>query len=134
MTSDLELSKTFKIEKISDSVIFIEILQGQSQEAENGRQADLIAEQIGEVVNQQPERSFDFLIDLTKAGSITYISPHARQVYLDLPKISKFNKAAIVGQSLLLEVTINLLMQATGRGQSFKWFKDKEEAKKWLLA
>lgn len=133
MKTDQELRNSFEISIIDQNIIYIVITEAQPNEADNGRQAEILAEAIGEAVSHHPDISFNFLIDLTKAGSVSYISPKARQVYTDLPKISKFNKAAIIGQSLILEVTVNLLMQATGRGQSFKWFTEERQAKEWLM-
>ncbi len=132
MKSDADLLQTFKIEKQPDGIIFIELFESESDEANNGRQAELIAEAITKVVNEHPGKPANYLVDLTLAGNVSYMSPHAREVYTNLPKVSNFNKAAIIGQSLFLEITVNLVMQATGRGHSFKWFNNRQEAREWL--
>ncbi len=134
MKSDEELLKTFSLKQIDNDIVLIEILESQTVEDENSRQADLLAQTIDNFVKQDREKSYNFIADLTQAGTVAYISDHARKVYTDLPKLSNFNRVAIVGQSLMLEISINLIMQATGRSQSFKWFTNREEAKNWLLA
>jgi hypothetical protein len=60
------------------------------------------------------------------------MSNHSREVYTTLPKYHMLNKAAVVGHSLMLEVTVNLLMSTAGRGNSLKWFPTKEKALIWL--
>lgn len=132
MKSDADLLKTFKVEKLDKNIIFVEITESEDEEENNGRQADLISSAIVTVVNQDPSSTYKFLVDLTLTGTVSYISPHAREVYTNLSKISNLERAAIVGHNLMLEVAVNILMQATGRGQSFKWFTSKEEARAWL--
>ncbi len=132
MKSDAELLKTFKVEKLEKNIIFVEITESEGEEENNGHQADLVSAAIMAVVNQDPTSTYKFLVDLTLTGTVSYISPHAREVYTNLSKISNLERAAIVGHNLMLEVSVNLLMQATGRGQSFKWFTSKEEARAWL--
>ena len=132
MKSDEELLKTFKVEKLDGDIISVNVTESESEEDNNGRQADLLAAAIMEVVNRAPNIAYKFLVDLTLTGTVSYISPHAREVYTHLSKTSTLDRAAIIGHNLMLEIAVNLLMQATGRSQSFKWFTGKEEALSWL--
>lgn len=132
MKTDAQLLKTFKIEKLEKNIIFVEMFGSESEDANNGRQAELVSEAIMEVVNQDPKALNNFLIDVTLTGTVSRISPHAKEVYIHLSKISNQDKVAVIGNNLMLEVAVNLLMQATGRGSSFKWFKDRNEALGWL--
>ncbi len=132
MKTDAQLLKTFKIEKLEKNIIFVEMFGSESEDANNGRQAELVSEAIMKVVNQDPKTLYNFLVDMTLTGTVSRISPHAKEVYINLSKISNQDKAAVIGNNLMLEVSVNLLMQATGRGSSFKWFKDREEALEWL--
>lgn len=134
MKSDEEIRKNFFLEKQGDNYIYIEFYDTETDEVGNGRQAELMVEAIMTEVNKNLNVNYKFLVDLTKAGTVTYMSPHAREVYTKLPEISALDKAAVVGNSLVIEVIVNLIMQTSGRGNSFKWFKDKEEAKKWLMS
>lgn len=124
--------KTFKLELLAPGLICIEINESEKKEADNSRQADLIVERILKIVDQSPNTSFKFLADLTKLGNVTYMSNHAREVYIKLQSHDMLLKVAVVGNNLLLEVSVNLLLEASGRGHSFKWFKDIDSAKKWL--
>lgn len=134
MKTDEELLKTFKVEQQALDLVYIEISESEKEEDNNARQADMIVDSILKTVGKTPNTSFKFLVDLTKIGTATYMSNHAREVYTQLPSHHLLNKAAVVGNNLFLEVSVNLLMQAAGRGQSFKWFKDVESAKKWLAS
>ncbi len=132
MKTDEEIKKNFHLEKQAEDLIFIEFFDTETDEAGNGRQAELMVEAIMKEVNKNTKINYKFLVDLTKAGTVTYMAPRAREVYAELPSFSNLDKAAVVGNSLVLEVMVNLLMQASGRASSFKWFKDIEEARKWL--
>lgn len=135
MKSDQEILQTFKIELTNGSLIRIDFFQAESEEYNNGRQADLVVEGILAIINQDSNKSYNFLVDLTKMGKVSsYMSDHAKEVYTKLPQYSMLNKAAVVGKSFFLEMTVNLLMQAAGKGNSFKWFDNIEEARIWLAA
>jgi len=132
MISDEELKKSFILEHLEKDLVYLELKEAIKDEAGNGRQAELIYEGIMKIVNQDQNISYNFLIDLTKISATTSLSNRAREVYMELPRHQMLNKAAIVGNNLFLEVTVNLILQSMGRGQSMKWFKDKDEAKNWL--
>ena len=90
-------------------------------------------DEIKRVIAENNLGACNYLIDMRLIGSIHYMSPEALEIYSKkMPAETKMNKAAIVGKSLILETTVNLVMQAAGRSQSFRWFNDFEEAKKWL--
>lgn len=133
MKSDEELLKTFKIDRLENNLLRIEISQAEPVEEDNVRQAELLVAAIVRVEDENPKAIYSFLIDLTKVPtSKSFISHHAHEIYSKFNNHQLLNKAAIVGNSMLLEMAINLIMQAIGRGQSMRWFKDMEEAKKWL--
>lgn len=132
MKTDEELLKTFKFTMGDNNLIQIVLFGSETEEDNNGHQAELIVEQIGKIVETDPSKNYDFLIDLTTAGAIHSISAKARKAYESLSRFSNLNKSAVVGKSLFLEVTVNLIVQALGRGGNFKWFETVDEAKKWL--
>ncbi|HSX57836.1 MAG TPA: hypothetical protein VLE47_01025 [Candidatus Saccharimonadales bacterium] len=132
LKSDEELLKTFKIELREEGLIYLEFYTAEPEEESNGRQAELVIGEIDKILKAHPGKNFNFFVDLTKTDTITYLSPKARTAYQKLADGSNLNKAAVVGRSLTLEVTINIMMQAAGRGQSFKWFNDRASAMEWL--
>ena len=110
----------------------MDFFAAENEPENNGRQAELVVEQIVKAVNEDMSQTYNFLIDLTKVGTIHYISDQAKDAYMKLANFKILKKAAIVGRSLFLEVTLNLIMQAAGRGDSFKIFDDLDSAKAWL--
>lgn len=132
MKTDQELKSSFEIKKLDKNTIFVRMLSSEGEDDNNGRQADLLSEEVMKVVNQDPKILYNFLVDLTLTGTVSHISSHAKEIYINLSKISNQDKVAVIGNNLMLEISVNLIMQATGRGQSFKWFKDIEEARRWL--
>lgn len=131
MKTDEEILKTFSVRK-EENIIVMDFFDAESDPEDNGRQAELVVEQIVKVVNKDLTQTYNFLIDLTKVGTIHYISDKARDAYLHLTNLRILRKAAIVGRGLFLEVTLNLILQSVGRASSYKIFNDLEQAKTWL--
>ena len=132
MKTDEVLRKTFEISVSDENLINIVILSSEPEDDNNGRQAQLIVEEISKIVGTQKDKTFKFLVDLSNSGAIHSISPVARKAYESLGQFNNLSKSAVVGKSLFLEVTVNLIVQTLGRGGNFKWFETVEEAKKWL--
>lgn len=132
MKTDEELLKTFKFTMEDNNLIQIVLFGSENEEDNNGRQAELIVEHIGKIASVDKSKNYNFLIDLTTAGSIHSISSKAREAYQSLSKFTNLNKSAVVGKSMFLEVTANLIVQALGRGSRFKWFETIDQAKEWL--
>ncbi len=132
MKSDEELRKTFKIAVNDTNLIQVAIYSSESDEGDNGRQAELVVEGIGQIVGADTSKTYKFLVDLSVSGTIHSLSPKARKAYESLGRFNNIDKAAVVGKSLFLEVTVNLIVQTLGRGSNFKWFENIDEARKWL--
>lgn len=129
--TDEELLKGFSVKK-EGNLIVMDFFEAEPDDANNGRQAELVVERIVAAINEDMSQTYSFLIDLTKVGTIHYMSEKARTAYMRLANFKILKKAAIVGRGLFLEVTLNLIMQAIGRGDSFRMFDDMAEAKAWL--
>lgn len=132
MKTDEELRETYEVTVDEDNLIHIVFIVAETDTRDNGRQAELLVGDIKKIVDSHPDKVFNFLIDLTNAGSIHNISDRARKAYENLASFTTNSKAAVVGKSLFLEVTVNLIVQAVGRGQHFKWFEDVTTAREWL--
>lgn len=129
--TDSELIKGFTVVK-EGNIILMDFTAAETNMEDNGRQAELVVEQILKVINQDTTQTYNFLIDLTKVGTIHFISDKAKNAYLKLANFRILRKAAIVGRGLFLEVTLNLILQTVGRGSSFKMFDNREDARIWL--
>ena len=60
------------------------------------------------------------------------VPPDARKRVVDLIKSSDYDKLAMVGSGTMLRVGANLMLQATGRGASVKFFDNLDKAIAWL--
>lgn len=133
MVSDDAIKNSISVTFESPNTVVEVFKEGMSDQDDNTRQAQYLLDEVKRVLAENNLGVCNFLIDMRLIGSIHYISPGAMEIYSKkMPAETKMNKAAIVGKSLILETTINLVMQTVGRSQSFKWFNDFEEAKKWL--
>ena len=132
MKTDEQLRKTFKITVDDNNLIQIVTYSTESEDDDNGRQAELIVEGISQIVATDTSKIYKFLVDLSASGTIHPLSPKARKAYESLGRFNNIDKAAVVGKSLFLEITVNLIVQTLGRGGNFKWFENIDEARQWL--
>jgi UDP-N-acetylmuramyl pentapeptide synthase len=56
----------------------------------------------------------------------------ARRRVAELVRSSKYDKLAMLGAGALLKLAANLILQATGRGKSVRYFDNRTDAIKWL--
>lgn len=134
MVSDDTIKNSISVTFETPNTVLEVFKEGLNDRQDNARQAQYLFDEVKRVIAENNLDACNYLIDMRLIGSVHYISPEAMEIYSKkLPSETKMNKAAIVGKSLILETTVNLVMQAVGRSQSFKWFNDFEEAKKWLM-
>lgn len=62
------------------------------------------------------------------------VPPEARKRVVELVKSSAYDKLAMVGPGMVLRIGGNLMLQATGRGSSVRFFDNIAEAIAWLKA
>ena len=132
MVNDELIKNSFEISQNEVALITIVYKEGFSEPEENKRQAGLVQSKVVEIVNQDPDKKHDLLLDIINLGGLNYISSEAREIYGDMAKLPQLGKAAVVGNNTFLEVVINLLMKTAGKDESFKWCKSRDEALEWL--
>jgi hypothetical protein len=130
MKSKEELLKTFTIVDETD-LIAITVLEAQQDEDDNGLQAELLTDELIKLIQKDPTRRLNYLIDLTRVGSHT--TERARSAYIRLAKVEKdLRKVGIVGEGFMLKAIVNTIMGVIGKSESVKWFKSLEEARSWI--
>lgn len=132
MVDDESIKHSFEISQTESDLIRIVYKEGYTSPEENKRQAEVVEAAVMEIVNQDPSKNHDLLLDITNLNGINYISPEAREIYGGMTKLQQLRKAAVVGSNTFLEIVVNLMMQASGKAANFKWFKNRTEAEDWL--
>ena len=61
------------------------------------------------------------------------VPPEGRKKVVELAKELDYDKTAMVGKSAVLRFGANLMLRATGRGDTVRYFEDYREATDWLL-
>jgi hypothetical protein len=72
------------------------------------------------------------LVDLLSIGKSGYASSKARSKYVQMSSSAKVLRFAIVGGNVLIRTMAGFIIRAAGRGDSVRWFDDREEALAWL--
>lgn len=132
MVDDGLIRKTFTVHLEGDNLVNVVFLDASTDRAQNKRQAQLIEDAIFDILNQDPGKTYKILVDITPIGGFNYISEESKEIYMNMAKLRQFQKLAVVGKNLFLEMIVNLIMQASGKDLNFKWFTEKQEALAWL--
>ncbi len=133
MPSDEELKKTFKISGDTEGMLKLEFLAGVSDTASNVQQAELIDQHLKKIFNDNPEKNFKCLVDLSLISKNThYPSPQARQIYSRMINYPPLKKIAAIVPSRLSQAVMNFVIQTTGQRGKIKLFRTGKEALDWL--
>jgi len=84
------------------------------------------------ILDEDPKRSYDILVDLLPVGKGGHASREARKIYAEISSHSRTQKFAIAGGGTLARTLAKFIIHAAGKGRSMKWFTDKEGALEWL--
>jgi hypothetical protein len=131
MAEDKLIKEAFSVKKSRTDLIEIEFKAVVKPE-ETGRLAELVEDSIFEILNQDPNQTYNVLLDLTSVGGMHYLSPKAMEIYSRFPKLRQLKRSAVVGNNIALETFVNFVMQAAGKELTYRWCKNREEAIAWL--
>lgn len=129
---DESIKHSFEVKKEATDLISVTFKEAFLDPDDNKRQAQLVEEDLIAIINQDPTSTFNLLVNILPIGGFSYMSPEARETYGNLAKLRHLKKTAVVGNNTFLEITVNLIMQASGKALNFRWFKDRNEALEWL--
>ncbi|OGY29862.1 MAG: hypothetical protein A3F35_02630 [Candidatus Woykebacteria bacterium RIFCSPHIGHO2_12_FULL_45_10] len=132
MKSDSELVGSFKVGLDEDGILILTFLHEEKDPEDNTRQSELVLGELSKVFSGEAGKQFNLLVDLTPVESANYVSDKSRELYLKAKMQDHLSKVAVVSSSILLRVFVLFVAQATGKGDSVKWFETKDEALEWL--
>jgi len=132
MISDEELKQAYQVFLDDDGIINLILLKAVREPESSTCLARLIRNDVMTILDGDPTREFDMLVDLFPAGKGGRTSSKARKIYAEISTHAQTRKFAIVGGSALARTTAKFLIHAAGKGRSMKWFTSKEEALAWL--
>ena len=134
MKSDQELRKTFKVFINKDDILNIAFLKELKDPEDSIRQTELIEEEVLKIFNENSQKRYNILVDLSALNRRGINIPPAktRKIFTRLSIHKQVAKVAYVGGSILIKTIAGFILQAAGKSENMKWFADKEEALKWL--
>jgi UDP-N-acetylmuramyl pentapeptide synthase len=86
------------------------------------------ADELSEKGRKAGKRTL-LLDNLTEIGQV---SPEGRRLVVELAKTLKYDKLAMYGNSIVLRLAANLMLQAIGKRKKLKFFDDFDKAVEWL--
>lgn len=131
MMTDRELTKAVKI-SVEGSLIVFDHVKDVPEDDDTLRLAEIKVAEMQAILDVDPKKNFDIIINLSKLTSVDSMPSKARKVYADFAKNKQLIKAAMVGGGIKLKTIINFIMRLSGRGTKYKIFDTLPAAKAWL--
>ncbi|MBD3285314.1 hypothetical protein GF338_03155 [candidate division WOR-3 bacterium] len=105
-------------------VLFLKMLAELKDESE-------IKELMSEIRGEYEKHEFDrILCDISHSGSS--ISKEARRAFKDTASMVDFKRIAMVGGNPPMRMMAKVILAVTGTSKNTQFFKNKDEALKWL--
>lgn len=121
MKTDEQLKQNFKVFLGKDDVIYDIIKKIEQEDKESTRAAELEEQALKDILKQNPDKKFYFLVDLLAIPKeIKYMSSGARKVYSGIMANKQIKKTGIAGQSLFFKVMASFLSAASGSTDKVK--------------
>lgn len=101
MVNDESIKRSFEISQNESDLITIVYQEGFTSPEENKRQAELVEEAVIGIVDQDPNKDHDLLLDIANLGGINYISQDAREIYGNMTKLRQLRKKQQLSVTIL---------------------------------
>lgn len=110
----------------NDGIVEITLFGNQSVET-----VTAMGKQIAELLQQQKAKGLPALIldDLLEMGQVP---ADARKMVIQLGRALPYDRCAMLGRGGALRLGTNLMLRATGRGNTIQYFDNREAAIRWL--
>lgn len=124
--------KTFNVFVDEEGILRLVFLTVADSREEKVAQAQGVAEAVQEILEVNPGKKYDVLVDFMPLGSFQPFYPaKARSIGALLMSNKQLDRWAIVSMTKMMQVTTNFVAVIAGK-KDFKWFSDKKEAVLWL--
>jgi hypothetical protein len=131
---DKKIKESFSVEVDSNNLISVVFFDDIINVDDNAHRAELVANDVYDILDQSSEKKFKVLIDITKMGK-SHISSKANEIYREVARREQIVKVAIAGKSEIQSKVLSFIAPfITGEGKKVLWFPDKPEANLWLEA
>ena len=132
MKSDQEIRQAFDVFVDDEGILNLVTLGVIKEPESNTRQAELIQQDVMRILDKDPHKEYDMIVNLLPLGKAGYASSRARKIYLQISSHRQIRRFAIVGGSVFVRTMAGFFIRAAGKGEHMKWFADREDAAKWL--
>ena len=132
MKSDQELKQAYNVFVDDEgmlNLVTLEVIRGPES---NTRQAELIRQDVMTILDKDPHREYDMIVNLLPLGKAGYASSRARKIYLEISSHRQIRRFAIVGGSVFVRTMAGFFIRAAGKAEHMKWYAGEQEALEWL--
>lgn len=129
--TDEEILKTFKVSNEGNN-IRVKFFEDISDKKANVRVAELVCEQVYKILDKNTNQKFYIIMDLLDLGNSGTSTRKARETYAKIINRDQIDKIAVIGGSVVMKTIANFIMYLTNKKNSFRFFENNEDAKKWL--
>jgi hypothetical protein len=130
--TDQEIEQAYDVFVDDEGLLNLVCLGVIKEPESNTRQAQLIQQDVMTILDRDPGREYDMIVNLLPLGKAGYASSRARRTYLQISSHRQIRRFAIVGGSVFVRTMAGFFIRAAGKGEHMKWFADREDAVKWL--
>ena len=132
MKSDQEIKRVFEVFVDDEGILNLVTLGVIKEPESNTRQAELIRQDVMRILDEDPHKEYDMIVNLLPLGKAGYASSRARKIYLQISSHRQIRRFAIVGGSVFVRTMAGFFIRAAGKGEHMKWFINREDALEWL--
>ena len=132
MKSDGELKQAYEVFLDDDGIVNLVSLEVIRDPESNTRLAELIHQDVMRILDEDPRKKYDLIVNLLPIGKGGYASSKARKTYLQISSHDQIRRFAIVGGSLFARTMAGFVIRAAGKGGTMRWLAGREEAVEWL--
>ena len=141
MRSDQELKEAYRVSVNGAGTISLVSLDVFPEPESNTRVAELIGQDVAALLDEDPHREYDVIVQLLPLlppgrpapfGRRAYALHRTRKIHARISCHGQARRFAIVGGGLLVRTMANVIARAADRGKRTRWFADREEAAEWL--
>ena len=130
--SDGELQQAYEVFVDDDNIVNLVSLQVIREPESNTRLAELIQRDVMGILDKDPHKEYDMIVNLLPIGKGGYASSKARKIYLQLSSNRQIRRFTIAGGSVFVRTMAGFFIRAAGKGEHMRWFAGREEAVEWL--
>ena len=117
MKSDQEIRQAYDVFVDDEGLLNLVTLGVIRGPESNTRQAELIQQDVIAILDKDPHKEYDMIVNLLPLGKAGYASIKARKIYLQISSHRQIGRFAIAGGSVFVRTMAGVFIRAAGKGE-----------------